>query len=100
MDAHNESVRNYLNELSKVLKMRIFAGPYSWPPDQWDNPEVKLYGLNGFVAWEESGCHVYVWKFCRFFTSDIYSCKPFDVDEVVAYTKKFFDSADLVFTSP
>lgn len=52
--ADGETIRDYLNELSKVCKMIIFSGPYSWPPDKWDNPDVKLYELNGFVAWTES----------------------------------------------
>jgi S-adenosylmethionine decarboxylase len=99
IQADGDSIRNYLNQLSKELSMRIFSGPYSWPPDQWDNPEVQLHELNGFVAWTESGCHVYAWRTCRFFTSDIYSCKPFDVEQVVAFTKKFFDSPDIVHTA-
>ncbi|MDP7282087.1 MAG: hypothetical protein QF475_00415 [Candidatus Undinarchaeales archaeon] len=54
-----ETIKKYLDELSKVLEMKIFSGPYSWPPDKWDNPEVPLFELNGFVAWTESGCHVH-----------------------------------------
>jgi len=92
-----ETIRMYLVELSKVLKMRVFSGPFSWPPDTWTHPEVPLYELNGFVAWTESGCHVYAWRSCSFFTSDIYSCKKFDVKEVVAFTKSFFNSDDVVF---
>ena len=40
-----EKVRDYLTELSKVVDMVIFSGPYSWPPDKWDNPEVTLEEL-------------------------------------------------------
>ena len=91
-----ESIRTYLSELSLVLDMRIFAGPFSWPPDQRSHPEVPLNELNGFVAWTESGCHVYAWRFCQFFTSDIYSCKPFPVHKVVDFTARFLKSTDLV----
>jgi len=76
--------------------MKTFAGPFSWPPDKWDHPEVKLHELNGFIAWTESGCHTYAWRFCKFFTSDIYSCKPFDVNEVVKFTKEFWKSSDII----
>jgi hypothetical protein len=92
-----ETIRQYLVTLSSVLSMRIFAGPYSWPPDKWSYPEVELHELNGFVAWTESGCHVYAWRFCKFFTADIYSCKKFDAQEVVQLTADFFESADLVY---
>lgn len=97
IDADGETIRTYLNKLSKVLKMRIFAGPFSWPPDKWTNPEVELHELNAFVAWTESGCHVYAWRFCKFFTADIYSCKEFDAEEVIKFTKDFFKSEDLVY---
>lgn len=91
-----EVIRKYLAKLSKVLEMRIFSGPYSWPPDKWDYPKVKLHELNGFVAWTESGAHVYAWRFCKFFTCDIYSCKRFNANEVIEFTKKFFKSKDAV----
>ncbi len=91
-----EIIRDYLAELSKVLEMRIFSGPFSWPPDKWDHPEVPLFELNGFVAWTESGAHVYAWRKVKFFTSDIYSCKPFNSKKVIKFTKDFFMSEDLV----
>ena len=97
IEANGETIRKYLTKLSQVLKMRIFSGPFSWPPDKWTYPEVKLHELNGFVAWTESGCHVYAWRFCKFFTADIYSCKKFDDLEVVKFTKEFFKSEDIVY---
>ncbi len=94
-----ETIRNYLEKLSKVLQMRIFSGPYSWPPDKWDKPDVKLFELNGFVAWTESGAHVYAWRKVKFFTADIYSCKKFENSKVVSFTRKFYKSKDLIFKS-
>jgi len=91
-----KTIKEYLNGLSKVLKMRIFAGPFSWPPDKWNHSEVELHELNGFVAWTESGCQIYAWRFCRFFTADIYSCKKFDTQETLKFTKDFFKSTDIV----
>jgi len=96
--ANGETIKEYLAKLSKVLKMRIFAGPFSWPPDKWTHPEVKLEeGLSGFVAWTESGCQVYTWRFCKFFTVDLYSCKRFDAAKVIEFTRNFFKSKDLVY---
>ncbi|UCG95668.1 MAG: S-adenosylmethionine decarboxylase [archaeon] len=97
IEADGETIRKYLAELSEVLKMRIFAGPFSWPPDKWTRPEVELHELNGFVAWTESGCQIYAWRFCNFFTADIYSCKKFDAKKVVEFTKNFFKTKDMVF---
>jgi S-adenosylmethionine decarboxylase len=94
-----ESIRTYLNDLSLVLDMRIFAGPFSWPPDDRSHPEVPLNDLNGFVAWTESGCHVYAWRSCRFFTCDIYSCKKFSPEKVIEFTARFLSSQDMVHLS-
>lgn len=91
-----EIIREYLTKLSGVLKMRIFAGPFSWPPDKWNRPEIKLHELNGFTAWTRSGCQIYAWRFCKFFTADIYSCKKFNTQEVLEFTRGFFKSKDMV----
>ena len=96
IEANGETVRTYLNELSKVLEMRIFAGPFSWPPDKWTHPEVQLHELNGFVAWTESGCQFYAWRKWKFFTADIYSCKKFDNNKVLDFTKRFWKSRDMI----
>ena len=92
-----EDILSLLTGLSDVLDMRVFSGPYAWHPgskDQWTNPEVPLNELNGFVAWTESGAHVYAWRPQRFFTVDCYSCKPFDVEAVEEYVNAFFGSTD------
>ena len=92
-----ENIKAYLTKLSKVLKMTIFSGPFCWPPDKWTNPRVKLHNLNAFVAWTKSGCHVYAWRLPKFFTADIYSCKPFNTKKVLKFTKDFFKSKDMVY---
>jgi S-adenosylmethionine decarboxylase len=76
--------------------MRVFAGPFAWPPDRWTNSEVELHDWNAFVAWTESGCQVYAWKSVKFVTVDVYSCKPYDAEKVVAFTREYFGSDDLV----
>lgn len=96
IDADGETIRTFLNELSVVLDMTIFSGPYSWPPDEWTNTDVPLFELNGFVAWTESGAHVYAWRKVKFFTVDAYSCKPFDSEKVLQFTKTFFKSNDII----
>lgn len=93
----SEDIKDYLNKLSSLLDMTTFAGPYCWPPDNRSHPEVPLVDLNGFIAWKESGCHVYAFSKTSFFTSDIYSCKAYNAKKVVEFTKKFIDSEDLIY---
>ena len=96
---NGETIRQYLDTLSKQVQMRIFSGPYSWPPDKWDKEDVELFELNGFVAWTESGCHIYAWRKYKFFTVDVYSCKIFDNLVVLQFTKNFFSSTDMIHLS-
>jgi S-adenosylmethionine decarboxylase len=90
-------IKQYLTSLSELAGMTIFAGPYCWPPDERSHPEVPLVDLNGFIAWKESGCHVYAFSATKLFTSDIYTCKPFDSQRIVDFTRDFVESDDLVF---
>ena len=99
-DVDGETIREYLSLLSEKLDMRIFSGPYSWPPDRWDHVEIELHELNGFVAWTESGCHAYAWRKYRFFTVDIYSCKRFSAEVVLSFTSEYFLCGDIVHTCP
>lgn len=95
-ELNSDKIKQYLLELSHLTNMTVFTGPYCWPPDERSQPHVQLVDLNGFVAWKESGCHVYAFSETKFFTADIYTCKKFDVDAVVNYTREFLESPDLV----
>lgn len=92
-----EVIREYLRKLSAIVDMIIFAGPYSWPPDKWDNQVVILEELNGFAAWTDSGVHVYAWRYCNFFSVDIYTCKKFKTKAAVNFTKQFFNTTNIVY---
>ncbi|PID30806.1 hypothetical protein CR973_01000 [Candidatus Saccharibacteria bacterium] len=93
----SESIKEYLTRLSEITGMTVFAGPYCWPPDERSHPEVQLVDLNGFITWKESGCHVYAFSETKLFTADVYTCKPFDVSAVVAFTRSTIESVDMVY---
>ena len=89
-------MKDYFIKLSKTIEMRIFSGPFCYPPDRWNDPEgIPLEDWNGFVMWLESGSHCYIFQRVKFFTVDVYSCKPYDFDKVTEFTKKFFNSSDI-----
>jgi S-adenosylmethionine/arginine decarboxylase-like enzyme len=91
-------MKTYLQKLSEEIDMRIFAGPFCYPPDRWNDPDgIPLQDWNGFVMWLESGCHCYAFPKVKFFTVDAYSCKPFDAQKVADFTKQYFDSDDMQF---
>lgn len=92
-----ESIKSYLIELSKVLDMQIVYGPIvnNWAHQH--DPE-KYGGCEAWVMWVESGTQVYTWeKKGKFISIDMYSCKKFDVNNAVVFTREWFGCIDYDF---
>jgi hypothetical protein len=83
------AIRAYLAELSSVCGMQTLLAPMTHRSDQ--------FGWAGWIHWETSGAHFYAWEQpLLFFSVDIYTCKAFDPDAVVAYTTTFFEADPVV----
>jgi S-adenosylmethionine decarboxylase len=81
-------IRDYLSALSRAVDMVQLLEPVTHRSD--------LYGWAGWIHWETSGAHFYAWEQPRlFFSVDVYTCKAFDVDTAVAFTRDFL-SADTI----
>ena len=81
-------IREYLAELSEKLQMHALTTPITHRSDK--------FGWAGWIHWETSGCHFYAWDTpFPFFSADIYTCKKFDVDVAVNYTKEFFHATEI-----
>jgi S-adenosylmethionine decarboxylase len=79
----------YLRELSEVTGMVTLIEPVTH--------RSPLYGWAGWIHWETSGAHFYAWEQpLLFFSVDIYTCKAFDPDAVVAFTERFFGAHQIV----
>ncbi len=74
----------YCKEISVVLDMT--------PVDEPKTSFAEEYGWCCFMHWKESGMHIYSWdhKRPKFFSIDIYTCKKFDPQHVINYTREFF----------
>lgn len=78
----------YLSELSLVLKMKTLITPVTHKSD--------TYGWAGWIHWESSGTHFYAWDAPKlFFSVDIYTCKSFDPDDAIRFTKKYFKATKI-----
>ena len=86
----DSQIKEYLSKLSDALKMKILINPVTHKSDK--------YGWAGWIHWETSGCHFYAWdKPFPFFSSDIYTCKEFNVKVAVEFTRNFFLATEVVF---
>lgn len=82
-------IQRYLSALSREVDMVQLLEPVTHRSD--------LYGWAGWIHWETSGAHFYAWEKPRlFFSVDLYTCKAFDVDTAVSFTRDFLHAAPIV----
>ncbi len=83
------AIREFLVGLSAVCGMRILLDPVTHRSEN--------FGWAGWVHWEGSGAHVYAWdRPVLFFSVDVYTCKTFDMEKAVQYTRRFFGARQIV----
>ncbi|MFC1615889.1 S-adenosylmethionine decarboxylase [Patescibacteria group bacterium] len=88
----DSQIKEYLSKLSEKLDMKTLTKPVTHKSDK--------FGWAGWIHWESSGCHFYAWdKPFPFFSADIYTCKKFDDDTAVNFTKNFFKTIEISFNS-
>ncbi len=76
-------ITDYLSKLSDVCGMKTLLDPVTHCSD--------TYGWAGWIHWETSGAHFYAWdQPLLFFSVDIYTCKAFDVQKAIDFTKDYF----------
>jgi len=79
----------YLCGLSDVCAMTVLMEPVTHRSER--------YGWAGWIHWETSGAHFYAWdEPFVFFSVDIYTCKAFDPDDAIAFTRAFLDADEVV----
>ncbi|GAA2582984.1 hypothetical protein GCM10010435_70930 [Winogradskya consettensis] len=78
----------YLRKLSEVTDMVTLIEPVTHRSDR--------YGWAGWIHWETSGAHFYAWEQpLAFFSVDVYTCKDFDPDAVLSFTRDFFGATEI-----
>jgi S-adenosylmethionine decarboxylase len=85
----DEHIKEYLQKLSVVTDMITIIEPVTHVSE--------LYGWAGWIHWETSGAHFYSWERpVQFFSVDIYTCKAFDPEVVVEFTREYFRTTEIV----
>ena len=85
---NEQKIYDYMVQLSNVMNMTIVLMPTI--------NNVEEYGFSAYMSWKESGMHVYTWnetdKRPNFMSIDIYTCKDFNVKDVINFTKNIFSN--------
>ena len=82
-------VRDVLIELAEALDLRTYAEPIVFQPASGMGQEQNA-GFDAFVPLIDSGISAYFWTGPGFFSLLLYTCKGFDMDAAVAFTRDDF----------
>lgn len=92
--ADEHEIRDYLKKLSSVLDMHPLQEPFAY--------RAQEAGFGGWIHWITSGAHAYSYtsewtKVGKpLFSVDAYTCKLFDVERAVQFTKDYFGAKTIV----
>ena len=85
-----EQIKDYLLKSAEITKMEVLSGPFAYSAHEM--------GYGGWIHWKSSGSHFYSYPTNpALFTVDTYTCKPFNIEELVEYTKKYFNAIEIVY---
>lgn len=81
-------IKDYLSKVSEITDMVTILDPVTHSSTQ--------YGWAGWIHWETSGAHFYAWdRPVLFFSVDIYTCKAFNPQLVIDFTKTYFAASEI-----
>lgn len=92
IDVGQSEVEGYLLGVAEDLGLRTYGTPIVHSPGGHGKAENE--GFDAFVPLIDSGISLYVWTGSRFFATVLFTCKTFDTERAVAYTRQYFGSED------
>ena len=76
-----DAVKRFLSEFPAKINMTTIMSPQVMHYDGGDIPEDN--GISGFVIIAESHIAIHTFAEKNFFTLDIFSCKPFEIEKAI-----------------
>ncbi|MBR9698983.1 hypothetical protein GOV09_00815 [Candidatus Woesearchaeota archaeon] len=84
-----DEMKDYMTELARALNMDILAGPVAYSAHE--------LGYGGWAHWRTSGVHVYSYPSNPpLFTVDIYTCKAFELETAIQFTKDHLSTLEIL----
>ena len=80
------AVRGYLLGLAAHLELRTYGAPVVYAPASGDGQDENA-GFDAFVPLIDSGISAYFWTGPKFMSAVLVSCKGFEADAAIAYTR-------------
>ena len=93
IDLDKQILEKYLLNLAAHLNLRTYGEPIVFVPASGMGKEENS-GYDAFVPLIDSGISAYIWSNAKFFSIVIYTCKGFDQQEAIEFTRKYFAVSD------
>lgn len=92
-----EAVESYLLGVASHLYLRTYGKPVVHAPGGLGKEQNE--GFDAFIPLIDSGISLYVWSSAKFFAAVIFTCKAFDAERGVSYTKEYFGATEIEYQS-
>ena len=92
-DLDEAAVKRYLIDLAAHLNLRTYGQPIVHAPGGAGKDDNE--GFDAFIPLIDSGISLYVWSRKRFFATVLFTCKAFDVNAALNFTRHCFDVTEL-----
>jgi S-adenosylmethionine decarboxylase len=86
---NEERLEQYLLSIASRLNLRTYSKPIIFVPASGMGKEENA-GYDAFVPLIDSGISAYFWSSAKFFSIVIYTCKGFDEQAAIDFTKEYF----------
>jgi S-adenosylmethionine decarboxylase len=90
-----EAIEAYLIGIAAHLTLRTDGRPIVHVHVRGDEDSAENQGFDAFIPLIDSGISLYVWSRRRFFAAVLFTCKRFDVNEALRFSREFFVTSDL-----
>jgi len=91
------AVEAYLVDVAAHLGLRAYGRPIVHSTDHapGDAGKPDNQGFDAFIPLIDSGISLYVWSPKRFFAAVLFTCKRFDVNDALRFTRNFFVATEI-----
>ena len=88
IEVTRSAVEDYLTGLAAHLELKAYGQPTIHSPGGLGS--VQNQGFDAFLPLIDSGIAAYVWSSARLFSIVLYTCKGFDDERAIAFTRTYF----------
>ena len=97
IDVDSAAVEKYLVRVAAHLDLRTYGLPIVHAPGGAGKNENE--GFDAFIPLIDSGISLYVWSKKRFFATVLFTCKAFDEQRALEFTREYFKATALEYRS-